>query len=74
MEPDNRFTLANERTFLAYERTAIGLVAAAVAVLQLFEESLATTTLSLVLLAAAALSAVAGYPHFRAADAGDPTR
>ena len=30
--PDYRFTLANERTFLAYERTAIGLVAASVAV------------------------------------------
>ena len=37
MEPDYRFTLANERTFLAYERTAIGLVAASVAVLQIFE-------------------------------------
>ena len=26
MQPDYRFTLANERTLLAYERTAIGLV------------------------------------------------
>jgi putative membrane protein len=31
-EPDYRFTLANERTFLAWERTALGLLAAAVAV------------------------------------------
>lgn len=30
-EPDARFTLANERTFLAWIRTAIGLIAAAVA-------------------------------------------
>jgi putative membrane protein len=35
VEPDYRFTLANERTFLAWVRTALGLLAAAVAVVQL---------------------------------------
>ncbi|MDV2474625.1 YidH family protein [Rhodococcus zopfii] len=30
-EPDARFTLANERTFLAWIRTSLGIVAAAVA-------------------------------------------
>jgi putative membrane protein len=34
IEPDYRFTLANERTFLAWQRTALGLLAAAVAVAQ----------------------------------------
>jgi putative membrane protein len=68
VEPDIRFTLANERTFLAWVRTAIGLVAAGVAVFHLFEVTVATTTLSLVLLAAGALSGVAGYMHFRKAD------
>ncbi len=34
-EPDYRFTLANERTFLAWLRTALALLAAAVAVVQL---------------------------------------
>lgn len=34
-EPDYRFTLANERTFLAWQRTSLGLLAAAVAVVQL---------------------------------------
>lgn len=34
-EPDYRFTLANERTFLAWARTALGLLAGAVAVIQL---------------------------------------
>ena len=29
-EPDYRFSLANERTFLAWIRTSLGLVAAAV--------------------------------------------
>ena len=35
VEPDYRFTLANERTFLAWQRTALGLLAATVALLQL---------------------------------------
>lgn len=34
VEPDYRFTLANERTFLAWQRTALGLLAAAVAIIQ----------------------------------------
>lgn len=34
-EPDYRFTLANERTFLAWVRTALALLAGAVAVLHL---------------------------------------
>src|SRR2546423_9025501 len=37
-EPDYRFTLANERTFLAWLRTALALLAAAVAVVQLVPE------------------------------------
>jgi putative membrane protein len=36
-EPDYRFTLANERTFLAWVRTSLGLLAASVAVRQLVE-------------------------------------
>lgn len=38
VEPDYRFTLANERTYLAWQRTALGLLAAAVAVVQLVPE------------------------------------
>ncbi|KWX68189.1 hypothetical protein ASJ79_18775 [Mycobacterium sp. NAZ190054] len=38
IEPDYRFTLANERTFLAWQRTALGLLAAAVAVTQFLPE------------------------------------
>ena len=34
-EPDPRFTLANERTFLAWSRTALGLVAAGLGIVQL---------------------------------------
>ncbi len=34
-EPDARFTFANERTFLAWSRTALALVVAGLAVIQL---------------------------------------
>ena len=34
-DPDARYTFANERTFLAWMRTALGLVAAGLAVIQL---------------------------------------
>jgi putative membrane protein len=34
-EPDPRFTLANERTFLAWNRTALALVAAGLVIVQL---------------------------------------
>jgi putative membrane protein len=38
-EPDYRFSLANERTFLAWVRTSLGLMAAAVAVSQLLPDA-----------------------------------
>jgi len=37
-EPDYRFTLANERTFLAWFRTSVALIAGGVAVIQLVPE------------------------------------
>jgi putative membrane protein len=37
-DPDYRFTLANERTFLAWLRTSLALIAAGVAVVQLVPE------------------------------------
>jgi putative membrane protein len=37
-EPDYRFTLANERTFLSWQRTSLGLLAASVALVQLVPE------------------------------------
>jgi putative membrane protein len=61
---DYRFTLANERTYLAYERTAIGLVAASVATLQLLD-GWAYGLLGVLLLAAGAVAAVGGYVRFR---------
>ena len=50
-EPDYRFTLANERTFLAWVRTALGLLAGGVAVRQLVDPfDIANTTTALALI------------------------
>lgn len=68
-EPDVRFSLANERTLLAYQRTAIGLIAAAVAVAHFLDDDNALAlTLAGVLLASGAVAAVGGYRRYQAAD------
>jgi putative membrane protein len=63
-EPDYRFTLANERTFLAWVRTALGLLAAGVAVRQLVEPfgiEGGRTTLALLGIAASVVLVVGAY-------------
>ena len=76
VEPDYRFTLANERTFLAYERTAIGLVAASIAVFNLLGADWPERTLGVLLLVSGAVTAVGGYVRYqgndRAIRAGKP--
>lgn len=66
--PDPRFTFANERTFLAWNRTALALIAAGVAASQLLE--LGSRALSLViaipLIALGGFLAVASYRHWEA--------
>jgi putative membrane protein len=65
-EPDYRFTLANERTFLAWLRTALGLLAGGVAVRQLIPDPAPVSIVlaGLCVLLAAALAATA-YPRWR---------
>ena len=70
-EPDYRFTLANERTFLAWQRTALGLLAAAVAVIQFVPEfgiPGARRGLGLLLAALAALTSGMGLVRWRQVD------
>ncbi|HZE66020.1 MAG TPA: DUF202 domain-containing protein [Sporichthyaceae bacterium] len=43
-DPDYRFTLANERTFLAWMRTALGMLAGAVALVHVAGNKHASTT------------------------------
>lgn len=67
-EPDYRFTLANERTFLAWIRTALALIAGGVAVRQVTVESDAGRVLVVVLavtcLATALLLALGAPAHW----------
>ena len=79
VEPDYRFTLANERTFLAWIRTSLGLLAGGVAVRQLiepFDVSGGRTALALLAIAASAVLAGGGFLRWRgvqrAMRRGDP--
>ncbi|MCW2856787.1 MAG: conserved transrane protein [Marmoricola sp.] len=67
-EPDVRFSLANERTLLAYQRTAIGLIGASVAVAHFLDDGALAITLASVLLLSGAVAAVGGYRRYQAAD------
>jgi putative membrane protein len=64
-EPDPRFTLANERTFLAWNRTALALVAAGLAIVQLLPPfpgvPAGRHVLGVPLIVAGAVIAVAAY-------------
>ncbi|WP_067433573.1 YidH family protein [Nocardioides jensenii] len=62
-EPDYRFSFANERTFLAWIRTALALLAAGVAVdvVDLSLSDGAQRTLAVVLVVAGLLTAVASW-------------
>lgn len=63
-DPDYRFTLANERTFLAWVRTALSLLAGAVAVVQLlppFNIKGARTVLGVLLAVLGVATAIFAY-------------
>jgi putative membrane protein len=68
-EPDARFTFANERTFLAWNRTALALVVAGLAIGQLLPPfpgiPLGRHLLAVPLIALGAILAAAGYLEWR---------
>jgi inner membrane protein YidH len=68
-EPDARFTFANERTFLAWNRTALALVVAGLAIAQLLPPfpgvPFGRHLLAVPLIALGAIIAVAGYLEWR---------
>jgi putative membrane protein len=76
LEPDVRFSLANERTLLAYQRTAIGLMGASIAVGHFFGDGVLVLAFAGALLVTGAVAAIGGYQHFRMVDrairTGDP--
>ncbi|ROR92341.1 YidH family protein [Nocardioides aurantiacus] len=65
MEPDVRFSLANERTLLAYQRTSVAMLAAAVAVVHFLERGPLSLLLGLAFVLTSAIAAVGGYLRFR---------
>ena len=68
-DPDYRFTLANERTFLAWIRTALAILAGGVLLHQFaggLEPRLAVVVLAIVLAIAAAVLSVVAYTRWRA--------
>jgi putative membrane protein len=78
-EPDVRFTYANERTFLAWNRTALALIATGVAATQLLPEfhvSGGRRILGLPMIALGALVAFTSFRHWkanqRAMERGEP--
>lgn len=76
-EPDYRFTLANERTYLAWMRTAIGLLAAGVGVSYLPGFAVpGRMGLAAALVVLGMLTAALAYRHWRITDrairAGQP--
>ena len=79
-EPDARFTFANERTFLAWSRTALALVVAGLAIVQLLPPfpgvPVGRHLLGLPLIALGAVLAVVAYTEWvrnqRALRRGEP--
>lgn len=68
-EPDVRFTYANERTFLAWNRTALALIATGVAATQLLPEfhiNVGRRILGLPLIALGALVALTSFVQWKA--------
>ena len=60
-DPDYRFTLANERTFLAWIRTAMALVAGGLGAIHLIPDTLGSEVLGLLLLALAFATSASAY-------------
>jgi len=67
LDVDVRFLLANERTLLAWLRTALALLAGGVALAQLAGHRVILTVVGVGLLVLGSVAAIVGYLRYRAA-------
>lgn len=67
-EVDLRFVLANERTLLSYQRTAMGLVAGAVAVAHYLSGGFLVSVLAGGMIVTGVVASVGGYARYRHAE------
>ncbi len=68
LTPDVQFLLANERTFLAWVRTALAVLAGGIALVQLGHDSAAQNAVGMVVIVLGGFMATVGYLRFTAAD------
>lgn len=68
LDPDARFLLANERTFLAWVRTSLAVMVGGIALAQLGHNSDAKNVVGMVVIVLGGFMALVGYLRFRAAD------
>ncbi len=67
-DPDYRFTLANERTFLAWIRTALALAAGGLGALNLIDNFYGQELVGFLLLGLSATSAINAYRRWRSVE------
>ena len=70
-DPDYRFTLANERTFLAWIRTALALAAGGLGAVTILDEFPGEEALGIGLLALSFLTAATAYRRWALTDDGE---
>lgn len=68
VDPDARFLLANERTFLAWVRTALAVLIGGIALTQLGHDSTAQNVVGVIVIVLGGFMALVGYLRFHAAD------
>lgn len=68
LDPDARFLLANERTLLAWVRTALAVLAGGFALIQLANDSKTQSIIGIAVVVMGTLMSVVGYIRFKVAD------
>jgi putative membrane protein len=68
LDPDARFLLANERTFLAWVRTSLAVLVGGIALAQLGQNSTEKNVVGMAVIVLGGFMALIGYLRFRAAD------